>query len=79
MAAVPKASGRIFDLGDLEGTRELIRQMTAQGEPAAAANTAVLVEAHEAPRPGAAPVPLRVFRPTNVYAAETKSATGAAA
>ena len=33
LAAVPKSNGRIFDLGDLEGTRALIRQMAAQGEP----------------------------------------------
>ena len=69
LAAVPKPNGRIFDLGNLEGTRELIRQMAAQGEPAAAANTAVLVKEHEASRPGYAPVPLRVFRPTNVRGA----------
>ena len=69
LAAVPKANGRIFDLGDLEGTRELIRQMAAQGAPAAAANTAVLVEEHEASRSGDAPVPLRLFRPTNARGA----------
>ncbi len=69
LAAVPKANGRIFDLSDLQGTRALIRQMAAQGAPASAANTAVLVEAHEASRSGEAPVPLRVFRPTNVRGA----------
>ena len=69
LAAVPKSNGRIFDLGDLQGTRALIRQMAAQGEPAAAANTAFLVEAHEASRSREPPVPLRVFRPTNVRGA----------
>ena len=69
LTAVPKPNGRIFDLGNLEGTRELIRQMAAQAEPADAANTAVLIEAHEASRSEDAPVPLRVFRPTNVRGA----------
>ena len=69
LAAVPKSNGRIFDLGELEGTRALIRQMAAQAEPAAAANTAVLVEAHEASRSGEPPVPLRMFRPTSVRGA----------
>ena len=43
--------------------------MAAQGEPAAAANTAVLVEEHEASGSEDAPVPLWVFRPTDARGA----------